>query len=79
MKTPEEIIKLYPGLTGLKLNDIEQASLEMAMKEYAKQYLQEVATKLEPYDDDRGLLSQIPYRLMDEIDKQYTSMKTEKI
>lgn len=41
-----------------------------AAKKYAKQYLQQVATKLEPYDNGYDLLSQIPYRLMDEIDAQ---------
>lgn len=50
---------------------LSNAQIEiLAAKEYAKQYLQEVATKLEAYDDSRDLLSQIPYRLMDEIDAQ---------
>lgn len=45
MKTPEEILKLYPALTHMKfkLQDIEMCAVRIAMKEYAKQWVEEAS------------------------------------
>lgn len=72
MKTCEEILQENLAGMSVKIPPVLTPHIKAAMKEYAKQYLQEVATKLEPYDkhDHNEMLSQIPYRLMDEIDAQ---------
>lgn len=71
MRTPEEIIKLYPGLKGLRLNDIEQASLEMAMKEYSKQWIDRALESAFDIDNfNRGIIYKDLENVKNEIDAQ---------
>ena len=70
MKTPEEILKLYPALTHMKfkLQDIEMCAVRIAMKEYAKQWVEraaEVENRTEYMTDGEWIL-----RLKEEIDAQ---------
>jgi hypothetical protein len=68
MKTYEQIrTEIYDNNTRtMTFAQLE----EMAAKEYAKQYLRAAATTLEVYDNVAGKVSQIAYKLMDEIDAQ---------